>query len=160
MADWQKISDKSELQVGDIFEISSKFPSDHPIFPDVVVPIVNHYGIIAMVKDEYGNDQKVVIHNTIFGKPHIDPIDKVIVPNRPIKRIIRTNTPNDEIMDRFSSCSGENYRFWNFNCEDFVSKMCDGCDIGYDQRRGWFGGLTILILIILIIIYYKKQQHG
>lgn len=149
---WQQYSgDLKSLHVGDIVEMSSKVPSTNRFFPDMVVVFVKHYGVVVEQ-----NDVLMIAHNPYGGVPEIVSFDKIFE-NRLPDRILHTSKTNSEILNRFNSClldekqncKNASYKFWKFNCEDFVCYVCD-CNIGRDQRMYYFGTSTVVILLAIV----------
>lgn len=136
------------LNVGDIVEMSSKIPSTNPILGNIVVVFVKHYGIVF-------NDNGIlkIVHNPFGGSPEIRTIAEMFDTRRP-ERIYKSGVTNEQIIERYNNCKQNNYKFWTFNCEDFVSEICD-CNIGRDQRVYYFGvaGTIITLAVIGTITY-------
>lgn len=138
------------LRVGDIVEMSSRVPSSSWFFSNMVVTFVKHYGVVVE-----RDGVLMIAHNPFGGKPEIVSMEAIFSDRKP-ERVLRTNKTNDEIMQRFNSCmidknmqcKNESYKFFNFNCEDFVSYVCD-CNIGHDQRVIYFGTIAVVIIIAI-----------
>lgn len=144
MANWISIEQAGCLQTGDIVEVPSKIPGT-----DIVVPMVQHYGIILHICDI-----KYVTHIPWGQRPVMETVEK-FEDRRKIKRVMRCKTPltNEQIFGNYSNLSSRKYDFFNRNCEDYVSDMTKQ-DLGFDQRRAYFIGL--LVLIILLILIFRK----
>lgn len=137
------------LQPGDIVEMSSKIPSTNPIFGNIVVVFVKHYGVVFRDTD---NEIKIV-HNPFGGAPEIRTIAEMFDTRKP-ERIYKTSVTSEQIIEKFNACKSNTYKFWTFNCEDFVSQICD-CNIGRDQRMYYFSvaGTIITLAVIGTITY-------
>lgn len=148
---WEKYN--GTLKVGDIVEMSSKVPSSNKFFPNMVVVFVKHYGVVVMQ-----NDVLMMAHNPFGGRPEIVSFETIFT-NRDPERVLRTNKTNEEILSKFNSCvldenmncKNESYKFFHFNCEDFVSYVCD-CNIGRDQRVYYFGTFFVIITLAIVSI--------
>lgn len=136
---WEKYNDE-QLIIGDVIEISSKI-----VDTEIVTPFIKHVGIVVFV-----NDELQIAHNPYGGRPEIITLNKFLGPVRTIERIFHTNQANEEILKRYDECKNTDYKFFKFNCEDFVSCVCD-CYIGQDQRK-WYFGITITLIIVGSII--------
>lgn len=142
-----------QLQPGDIIEVPSKVPSSSPIFPDMLTPLVRHYGVIVTV------DNKImVIHNPFGGKPEMITLEKA-TENRRITRVLRTGRSNEFILERFKKCqdSGVKYEFLGYNCEKLVEDLADIPPF-IDQRRFYAFVLLILVIIALLILLTRKRS--
>lgn len=147
--EWRNDIGADDLQEGDIIETPSKFPSDHPLFPDICVPLVKHYAIAVLV------DGKImVVHNTIGNHPSMDTVENLFK-YRDIGRVMRTGVSSEEILRRYNECKDSPYDFAGHNCEDFVSNMAGGIDIGFDQRNG-YGILTAVVIVIILVTIVSK----
>lgn len=131
------------LQPGDIVEMSSRVPSNNRLFANMIVTFVKHYGIAVNVNNEimiahnpYGKQPEIVSQSTIFNGRQPD-------------RIMHTQITNNEILNRFAQCQNNAYKFFQFNCEDFVRSIC-ACQIGVDQRVSYFGTTAVVIFIAIV----------
>lgn len=142
-----------QLKVGDIVEMSSKVPSNNRFFPNLLVTFVKHFGIIV----EQDGELKV-LHNPYDGSPLIETQEKVFYKREP-DRVLHTEVTNEQILEKFEGCKNKKYKFWEFNCEDFVSEIC-GCNIGKDQRIYYFGaiGVVIFLAVVLTITYILVKK--
>lgn len=157
MSVWEKFNgDLQSLRVGDIVEMSSKVPSNNRFFPDLVVTFVKHYGVVVEQ-----NGKLMIAHNPYGGVPEIVSFDKIFT-NRLPDRVMHTNATNEQIIERMNSCAidkrqtckNASYKFWHFNCEDFVCYVCQ-CNIGADQRVVYFGGgATVIMLTVISVVTY------
>lgn len=149
---WVKYNgDINSLHVGDIVEMSSKVPQSNKLFANMIVVFVKHYGVVVEQ-----NNVLMIAHNPFGGAPEIVSFDKIFS-NREPERIMHTNKTNEQIISRFNSCAfdknmnckNDSYKFWHFNCEDFVCYVCD-CNIGRDQRMYYFGTTFVVILLTIV----------
>lgn len=117
-----------------------------------VVPFVRHYGVLY-----YENGSPIVAHNSFStGKIELDPLDKFIE-GRDLVNVLHAykSIPDQELKAKILKLveKGEGYKFFSFNCEDFVRKVT-GRNIGADQRYVW---ILIIILVIIILFSFKRS---
>lgn len=141
-----------DIREGDIIETPSKIPLTSLLFPGLVVPFVKHYAMAVKV-----DGKLMIVHNTIGNNPSIETFEKVFSGRR-IGRVLRTGVTSEEILSRYEECKENPYDFADNNCEDFVSNMAGGIDIGFDQRNGFAILTAIVIVIILVLIFSKSNQ--
>lgn len=159
MSEWVSIDEIGELKPGDVIQTPSKAPDTALILPGMMFPMVSHFGVVV---EKDGKLQ--IAHNPIFGKPVIQSFEEVFS-DRPITRVLRTNVSNDILLYRFSQCTGNGYRFVDFNCEDAVRFMVQPKDETewpvntpwIDQRSTYF--LIALSIIVLLIVYLSKKSQ-
>lgn len=140
---WEKYNNE-QLAIGDVIEISSKI-----VNTEIVTPFIKHFGIVLSVDNELR-----IAHNPYGERPEIITINKFLGA-RKIERIFHTNKTNEQILTRYDECKNTDYKFFIFNCEDFVSCVCD-CYIGQDQRKWYFGvGITLVVVgaVIGVLVY-------
>lgn len=138
------ISQVSEFKTGDILQTTS------------VVPFVRHYAII-FYKDNIGY---VADNSFTDGCIRIFTLSQY-QEDQDIVGIIRTpNTLNitDELIEqKISEHKPKGYRFFTFNCENFIRDIC-GCQFGLDQRIVYLGIIPAIIILSGIAGYFTFRD--
>lgn len=160
--DWIAFTDNLQLQSGDIFACSSKFPTHYPILADTLVPAIAHVGIIIII-----DNKTMLLHNHYDNGVEIIPYDSFFYGKRKISRIIRTNLSTEELLKRYTICKDDYcnvkqeylfpFKFFFRNCEDFVRSIT-GFDIGFDQRLGYFILISFIAIFILFLFVLFRQK--
>lgn len=145
--EWIKTED---VQDGDIVETPSKLPPHSPIFPNMLFPIVKHYGMILYVQGK-----QCIVHNIIGRSPTITPCEEVFT-DRKIERVLRTGMCGEKILEKYNSCKDKKYDIWNFNCETLMVLIW-GSSIGIAQQHAWALGFAIIIILLLILIFSRRK---
>lgn len=129
-----------EYITGDILEVNS-----YSIIKGVTFS--KHYGILFFI-----NDVPYITHNSFStGKIEIEPFEKFIKGRKIYKVLNHVNLTDKEILYKSLKLQKEKkYNFFTYNCEDYIKELCK-CNIGFDQRIGWFFGLVFFIIILYII---------
>lgn len=151
MATFLPVTMTTPLETGDILAVDS------------FVPWVTHF---AMVFSKSGR-QFVVENKFLTGNLGIEALEDYRK-RRNITSYLRdekTKALTDAlILKKAEECKKIGYRFFHFNCEDFV-KHISGTEIGYDQRIKW--GLAILGVIaggfagwFLFKKWFKNKEHA
>lgn len=128
-----------ELKTGDILVTSS------------IVPIIKHFAIV------YSKDGQQTVADNVFwsGKVEVSSLEDYKKVRNIIGVMRNTETKSlsdEEIQKKVEEAKKINYRFFSYNCEDFVRRVC-GCDIGFDQRKKF---IIIILIIIFTILIIKK----
>jgi hypothetical protein len=117
-----------------------------------VVPLVTHWAIAFR-----RNGVDMIADNSFINKLvnvfTLEDYQK----SRDIYGIIRNNctlrVTDDQVENAIDTSKEINYRFWVFNCQDFVAYASNFCYQGIDQRVKW--GLILLGIIIVVLIFLK-----
>lgn len=130
------ISEVERFQTGDILVTTS------------IVPLVHHFAI-AFVRNG-----KLMVADNAFGSGKLEVFEMAeYAKMRNIVGIIRnaktTALTDSLIEEKIVEGQKINYRFFSFNCEDFIRNTCS-CNIGLDQRI-YYGRIFLGIIIIIIL---------
>lgn len=124
---------------------------------ETFLPFLNHFAI-AFQKDA----TMYVADNVYFtGKVEITPYD-IYKTKRKIISVGRgpelSALTDQQVMDKVNEAKTINYRFFKFNCQDFVEQVCN-CSIGPDQRPKWAVGILMaLAFIAVLILLFGKHK--
>ena len=148
MATFLPVTPASQLKTGDILKVDS------------FVPLVDHYAIVF----ESGGKQYIAENKFITGGLASEPLDEYRL-RRNITGYLRNDktqlVTNEQITSKMQECYEDGYKFWQFNCEDFV-RFASGEEIGYDQRKKWGWAVSGVILggIVGYFAFRKKKIGG
>lgn len=148
---WYNRSELQCLQTGDVILTPSLIPGT-----DIVVPTINHVGIIG----------KVCGMNYIFhipwGKTPILESLEIFEQKRKIVSVLRNDDTqkltDEQLINNYHAVVGKTYSFFGHNCEDFIRCMTkDTVDIGFDQRCGYACILAIILVLIFFLYLIRKK---
>jgi len=139
-SEWTPRDQIGELQTGDLLEVPINIGG-------IIFPFIKHYGVLVEI-----DGKQMVAHNP-GRQALIVPLDEFLT-NRQVDRVIRTNLTAEKIIKKVEQCKDNAYSFWENNCEDFLSYICE-CPVGIDQRVVWI--VCIIAIIILIMVLLRRK---
>lgn len=139
------IEDVTELKTGDILKTTTETPTVRHF------AVVFHRNGVAMVADNSFLTKRIDIFNV-----------EDYLKQRNVIGVIRNEktlaVTDQRVEDKIKEHRARGYRFFSFNCEDFVRDICD-CDLGVDQRIIYLLVIPIIIVGSLVGLFYILKRN-
>lgn len=132
-------------------QINDKYMTGDILVTSSFVPTINHFAIV------YYQDGVPMVADNVFWSHKLEVTTlEDYKKQRNIIAVIRgdetMNLTDDYIKQKVEKAKNINYKFFDYNCEDFVRDVCK-CNIGTDQRRTYsLVFLALLFIVFLILI--------
>ena len=135
-------------------QIADKYLTGDILVTSSFVPTVNHFAIV------FKQDGQDMVADNVFWshKLEVSPLEDY-KKQRNIIGILRgdetMSLTDDYIKQKVDKAKNINYKFFDYNCEDFVRDVCK-CNIGYDQRKFY----ALVLLSILFVVFLILLNRG